>query len=287
MTKYIAHASIGENGKVTGGKVGDQTGKEVCVRAWYSKPWGYVLRLKDEKVRKQFGNNMIDIANNNNVGYNQTNRNTLLTQAIKVDFNFTKIATKCNTDCSAMVTTAILGAIYKVLGKSEYEKTYKVLYAGNNCRTTSTLRSGLNTLKLITVYSTSTYTGSTSKLVYGDILLKEGSHVVAYVDTGKKVTVNSTATTSSETTAPTFTVGKTYTLQTELKVRTGAGTNYSAKTHSQLSKDGQKNDVDKDGALDKGTKVTCKAVKKVGSDIWIQIPSGWVAAYYQGNIYIK
>ena len=28
----IGHASIDENGKITGGKAGDQTGKEVCIR---------------------------------------------------------------------------------------------------------------------------------------------------------------------------------------------------------------------------------------------------------------
>lgn len=192
-TKYIAHASIGENGKVTGGSAGDQTGKEVCIREWYNKPWNYLLHIKNDKIRKQFGNNMIDIANNNNVGYNQSSRNTLLTQAIKVNFVFTKITTKCNTDCSAMVTAALLGAIYTILGKEEYQKAYKVLYSGSNCRTTSTLRSGLNTLGLITVYNSREYIGGTSKAVYGDIYIKEGSHVVCYVDTGKKVTVTTTS----------------------------------------------------------------------------------------------
>ena len=30
----LAHASIDENGKVSGGAAGDQTGKEVCIRSW-------------------------------------------------------------------------------------------------------------------------------------------------------------------------------------------------------------------------------------------------------------
>ena len=86
---------------------------------------------------------------------------------------------------------------------------------------------------------------------------------------------------------PSYTVGNTYTLQTELKVRTGAGTNYSAKKHSQLTADGKKHDKDGDGALEKGTKVTCKEIKHVGNDIWMRTPSGWLAAYYNGNVYIK
>ena len=84
-----------------------------------------------------------------------------------------------------------------------------------------------------------------------------------------------------------YTVGKTYTLQSEMKVRTGAGTNYRAKTYKELTAGGKKADADKDGALDKGTKVTCQEVKIVGKDTWIRIPSGWVAAIYKGKVYVK
>lgn len=42
----IVHASIDENGRATGGKTGDQTGREICVRSYYkySKGWDKVLR---------------------------------------------------------------------------------------------------------------------------------------------------------------------------------------------------------------------------------------------------
>lgn len=40
----IVHASINERGTVTGGKSGDQTGKEICVRPYYNKPWDSILR---------------------------------------------------------------------------------------------------------------------------------------------------------------------------------------------------------------------------------------------------
>lgn len=92
---------------------------------------------------------------------------------------------------------------------------------------------------------------------------------------------------NSTASVPTYLARQKYTLQAELKVRTGAGTNYPAKKHSQLSTDGKKHDVDGDGALDKGTVVTCKEVKTVGSDIWMRAPSGWLAAYYKGKVYIK
>ena len=86
---------------------------------------------------------------------------------------------------------------------------------------------------------------------------------------------------------PTFKVGNIYTTQVELRVRTGAGVKYKAKTHSQLTEDGKKNDKNKNGALDKGTKVTCLEVKKVGDNIWLRIPSGWIAGYYNNSVYVK
>ena len=87
----------------------------------------------------------------------------------------------------------------------------------------------------------------------------------------------------------TYKVGSTYTLQTNVKVRTGAGTNYAQKTVSQLTADGKKNATAKSGGavLKKGTKVTAKAVKTVSGDTWLQIPSGWVAAFYDGDTFIK
>lgn len=43
----IVHASINEKGTVTGGLTGDQTGKEICIRSYYNKPWKYVLRFTE------------------------------------------------------------------------------------------------------------------------------------------------------------------------------------------------------------------------------------------------
>lgn len=92
---------------------------------------------------------------------------------------------------------------------------------------------------------------------------------------------------TSKTSTPKYIVGNTYTLQTELKVRTGPGTAYRAKSYDELTTDGKKHDKDKDGALEKGTRVTCQEVRNVGEDIWTRCPSGWLAAYYNKNQYIK
>lgn len=84
-----------------------------------------------------------------------------------------------------------------------------------------------------------------------------------------------------------YSVGKTYTLQAEMKVRTGPGTTYAAKAYKDLTADGKRHDADGDGALDKGTVVTCKEVSVTNGDVWIKTPSGWIAAIYRGKIYIK
>lgn len=84
-----------------------------------------------------------------------------------------------------------------------------------------------------------------------------------------------------------YCTGNAYTLQNEMKVRTGPGTQYRAKSHKELTADGRKHDKDGDGALDAGTRVTCKELSKDGEDIWMRTPSGWIAAYYKGKAYIR
>lgn len=93
--------------------------------------------------------------------------------------------------------------------------------------------------------------------------------------------------TTSTSSTPSYKIGNTYTLQSNMVVRTGAGTNYRAKKHSELTADGRKHDKDKNGCLDKGTRITCQQVKKSGSNIWIKCPSGWIAAYYNKKTYVK
>lgn len=44
----IVHASINEKGSTVGGVLGDQTGREICIRSYYNKPWDYVLRFSEK-----------------------------------------------------------------------------------------------------------------------------------------------------------------------------------------------------------------------------------------------
>ena len=83
-----------------------------------------------------------------------------------------------NTDCSALVTVACIYA-----GIAEC-----ALVKGGNCATTRTLKKLLNDTGEVQCFTTPDYTQKPDKLKRGDILLKEGSHVVVVVktDTPKK-----------------------------------------------------------------------------------------------------
>lgn len=87
-----------------------------------------------------------------------------------------------------------------------------------------------------------------------------------------------------------YKVGTTYTTQVILKVREGAGTKYDQKKYSELTSNAKANAYSSGvnaGCLKDGTRVTCQAVKNVGKDVWIKIPSGWIAGYYNGKTYVK
>lgn len=85
-----------------------------------------------------------------------------------------------------------------------------------------------------------------------------------------------------------YTVGKVYTLQSNLKVRTGAGVSYRQKQRSELSADGKKNaKLGVMAILKKGTKVTVLEIVRLSGYIWVRVPSGWLCAVEGNKIYIK
>lgn len=124
----------------------------------------------------------------------------------------------------------------------------------------------------------------------GWICAKQGSKVylggasaAASTSTSSKSTVSASSGKSSS-----YSVGKNYTLQANLKVRKGAGTNYGQKLRKNLTAGGQKAAVSGTYAvLRKGTKVTCQAVKVLANgEVWMQIPSGWICAKQAGKAYV-
>ena len=86
-----------------------------------------------------------------------------------------------------------------------------------------------------------------------------------------------------------FTKNKNYTLNSNMNVRTGAGTKYAIKNLSQLTADGRKHALNQTTAvLKKGTVVTVQEVKKISDkEYWGKIPSGWIALMHNGTKYVK
>lgn len=167
----IAHASLDERGQIKNGKAGDQTGKEVCIRSWYNRPWNVVIRFKDPTMRERVAVAMEHAAANDHIGYNQYRRNTCLTASRPYGYDPKYIEINVETDCSALVTVACIYA-----GIAE-----EALVKGGNCATTSTLKSRLKATGEVDIFTSKDYTADTSKLLRGDILLYEGHHVAVVV----------------------------------------------------------------------------------------------------------
>lgn len=53
-SKEIVHASLNEKGKITGGKSGDQTGKEICIRSFYTPSYGWKYHLRYTEIEYAF-----------------------------------------------------------------------------------------------------------------------------------------------------------------------------------------------------------------------------------------
>lgn len=117
MAVIIGHASIDENGNIQRGRAGDQNKKEVYTRNWYAHKQGwYVLRPKDSKVAEKIAKCMEDACANDNIGYDQTERNTLYNEIKDNGFkcDSKSLKTKVETDCSALVRVCLAYAGIKV-----------------------------------------------------------------------------------------------------------------------------------------------------------------------------
>lgn len=169
----LVHASIaetggaGQDGKA---KAGDQTGKEVCVRSWYSKPWNIMLRYPDKSIAAKAAAAAVKLANSNLVGYDQSERNTLYNALKSVNFDvdaYIKSGKKTETDCSAFVY-----AVYCCFIPG--------MRSNGNAPVTSTMKKQFRKWGFV-VHTDSKYL-SGSDLINGDILVKESAHTAIATD---------------------------------------------------------------------------------------------------------
>ena len=106
MAVMIGSARIDERGKISGGRDGDNNGREVSTQSYYAKPasapWR-VLRPKDAAKAARIAACMRMACANDHIGYNQSRRLTLYNLAKPHGFDVSKVTQDCSTDCSALV----------------------------------------------------------------------------------------------------------------------------------------------------------------------------------------
>ena len=211
----IGSSSKDERGSYRGGQAGDQTGEEVWIQDWY-RGWDCVIRPNDPKVAEKMARECENACNNNNIGYDQNQRNTLYTEAKKVGFDLSKITTPCECDCSSLVSICCICA-----GMPE-----SIFFAGGNMRTTYSLEAACNATGAYTVLRTSNYVDSKDYLKRGDILLNDG-HTVIVLSNGDKA--GNIAPTDNTIVTPTY-LDEPYLVIIDtnlLNVRSGPSTDYA------------------------------------------------------------
>jgi len=101
MKVVIGSARIDENGKLTGGKAGDQTGREVSTQKFYMHSKGWIgLRAKDSALADKLAKGMQIACDNPNLGYDQNERLGVVRNGIE-----STVKTEC--DCSSLVRAVL------------------------------------------------------------------------------------------------------------------------------------------------------------------------------------
>lgn len=169
MAVLIGHSSIDERGKASGGVAGDGTGREVCTRNWYNGSWHTVLRCKDEDKAEIMAQACEAGCANQNIGYDQGQRNTLRKAAKAANFDLSKVG-KCECDCSSFMAVCAECA------------GVDVPYVYENAPTTHSMVSAFKSTGEFDVLTEVKYLTSDKYLRRGDILVKSGHTVMALQD---------------------------------------------------------------------------------------------------------
>lgn len=172
----ISNSGSDEHGNYKNGQAGDQTGREWYIRDWYNRPWNCVLRHPLAEVRACLATLAIKAAENDNIGYDQYNRDSYGNALADADYDPSKITKKVESDCSKGVIDNTRAAGY-ILGIEELKKL-EATYTGN-------MRAGFKYAGF-QVLTDSKYLTSSNYLLAGDILLNDEHHTCTVITNGKK-----------------------------------------------------------------------------------------------------
>lgn len=163
----IGEARCNEKGTLSGGKPGDQTGKEVGMGSWYSGGWIYHFRAKDASIRDKLAQAMIDTCNNSNIGYNidVPERYAAWDNAENNKHNIKGISKKGDTTCSQAVSMCM-----RAVGiPKQYAPRFMDI---------ATMTRVMKSSPYFTMRTVSAYVNSAANLLPGDILLSSHHTVI-------------------------------------------------------------------------------------------------------------
>lgn len=169
MTVYLGNAWSDERGKSKGGESGNQNGKELRIVKWYKtdgKPWR-VFRT-DAEAAERIAYAMEAACKNPNIGYDQSDRNTLYEVSKPLGFDTAKVDTPCECDCSSLVRVCVLYSGISVPNFSTSSEAKRLLATGR-----------------FTEMHGERYTDEPNYLKRGDILVKQG-HTAVVLNDGEK-----------------------------------------------------------------------------------------------------
>lgn len=168
----IAQASKDERSRYTGGQAGNQSGSELNIREWYSRPWDTVLRPKTPELAQSVVSVSLRLVKCTLIGYDQSQRTTLYEQCERIGWDINRLneIQPCECDCSSLIAV-----ILRFCGIS----IPKTVYTGN--LTSYVLATG----QFLCLRDPKYLTGD-AYLKAGDIVLNTAHHVAVAVDTGAK-----------------------------------------------------------------------------------------------------
>ena len=186
----ISNSGHDENGQYNNGAAGDQTGTQWQIVNWYSRPWNVVLRHPSTATANLIAELAIEAANNNKIGYDQSQRWTFWDQLKSSGYRPANITNNCESDCSAGVA-AIVKATGYLLSNNSLKNVSSDCYTGN-------LKNALVNAGFVAL-TDSKYLTSSAYLKPGDILLYEYHHTAINLGIGSQSGYKTTTSTSETT----------------------------------------------------------------------------------------
>lgn len=176
MSVMIGQASIDERSQIKGGQAGNQSGYELNIRPWYLNGWTLVLRPKSRAVAEKMVRACRAGVGNKHIGYDQGQRNTLRVYAKLTDWDLSKIADDCETDCSAFMAVCAEAAGVNM----------NKAYTAGNAPATFQMRMQWGKTGAFEQLTESRYLTSPDYLLAGDVLVNEFRHTVMVLENGAK-----------------------------------------------------------------------------------------------------